>query len=250
MFSAKGILGVTDGIETVSSIVSEFVEAAKKSFQDDLISVILFGSAAEDKLRASSDVNILLVLKNFSMVNVDSFCAPLRMAHVTCRVETMFLLESEIADATEAFAVKFDDIERRRKVLFGSDIFANIKIPRQAMKTRLRQVLLNLSMRLRERYAMSSQNEERLVELLAEMAGPLRASAASLLDLEGQKSSSPSEALRRLSASFDKEEFTAALDCMSQARGSETLSPGDAGKSIFSLMSLTKLMLERLGKLE
>ena len=233
----------------VSSIISEFVEAARKSFQDDLISVILFGSAAEDKLRASSDVNVLLVLRNFSMAKADSFCTPMRMAHVAGRVETMFLLESEIADAAEAFAVKFDDIERRRRVLYGVDIFADIKIPRQAMKTRLRQVLLNISLRLRERYAISSQNEERLVELLVEMAGPLRASAASLLDLEGQKSSSPSEALRSLSDSFGKEEFAKALDCMSQARGSETPNPGDAGKAIFSLMDMAKLMLERLARL-
>ncbi len=41
------------------------VDAARRAFGDDLRSIVLFGSAAEGRLRATSDVNLMLVLRRF-----------------------------------------------------------------------------------------------------------------------------------------------------------------------------------------
>ena len=48
--------------EQVSRVLTEFVAAAQAAFAADLRSIILFGSAAEGRLRATSDVNLLLLL--------------------------------------------------------------------------------------------------------------------------------------------------------------------------------------------
>src|SRR6185295_2756121 len=110
-------------------------------------SVVLYGSGAEGQLRPTSDVNVMIVLTEFDRKRVDALREPLRIAHAAIKLTAMFLLESEIAAASESFAVKFSDILRRRRVLVGSDPFQGISITRQAEITRLKQVLFNLQLR-------------------------------------------------------------------------------------------------------
>src|SRR5205807_1909594 len=97
-----------------------------------LRSVVLFGSAAEGRLRATSDVNLLFVLRTFDLDGVDKLREPLRLAEIGARIAPMFLLESELQAAATAFAVKFTDIAHRRRVLHGDDPFVSLAVPRAA----------------------------------------------------------------------------------------------------------------------
>jgi hypothetical protein len=63
---------------------------------------------------------------------------------------------------------------------------------------RLLQVLVNLQLRLRERYALSSAYGEQLARAAADAVGPLRASAAVLLWLESGARVAPRDALRQV----------------------------------------------------
>jgi predicted nucleotidyltransferase len=234
---------------TADRMLADLVEAAQKSFRDDLRSVVLFGSGAEGRLRPTSDLNLVVVLKAFRKDRVDAFREPLRAAHVAGRASAMFLLESEVAAAAESFAVKFDDIERRRKVLFGEDVFARLDIPRAVIQSRLRQMLLNLSLRLRERYALVSLREEQLALVIADAAGPLRAAAATLLELEGAPVPSPKEALARLTPSLGIAGADDLLARISTARETRALPAGIAGPTVFQMMALAEALRARVEKL-
>jgi hypothetical protein len=226
-----------------------FVAAAKQAFESDLRAIILYGSAAEGRLRASSDVNMLLVLKRFDRARVDRIREQFRTAHAAIQLDIMFLLDSEIAQASEAFAVKFTDILARHYVLFGDDPFAGAVIPRQATVRRLKQVLLNLRLRLRERYALVSLREEQLAAIIADNAGPLRASAATLLKLEGKEAASPKEALSRFASELPGGPWQPVLDRISEARENLCLAPGEGGALMFSLMELAARLEERAARL-
>jgi predicted nucleotidyltransferase len=229
--------------------LQRLVEAARTSFTQDLVSMILFGSAAEGRLRPTSDLNLLLVLKKFERNQVDGFREPLRLAQVAARATAMFLLETELMAAAEAFAVKFDDIVRRHRVLYGANVLTNLTTPRAMRKLRLRQVLLNLSLRLRERYATTSLREEQLAIVAAEAAGPLRAAALTLCDLEGRAAGSPREALRKIAVSQGEARWTQMLDSLSEARKTGTLPAGAGPVVLFDLMQLTEAMRIRTEKL-
>src|SRR5690349_442013 len=146
--------------EAVERALTAFVAATKEAFGADLVSVVLFGSGAEQNLRPTSDVNILVVLKAFDQTKADALREPLRFAHAAIELNAMFALESELPAATEAFAVKFSDILHRHRVLHGSDPFASVVVSNAALLRRLKQVLLNLQIRLRERYVLMSLREE------------------------------------------------------------------------------------------
>lgn len=127
----------------VAQGLKEFVESAQTAFGPDLVSIVLFGSAAQGRLRATSDVNVILVLAQFDPQRVDALREPPRSAHALIRLEAMLILENEIGAAGEAFAVKFADILERHKLLWGKDPFAGVAPSRGAMLARLRQILLN-----------------------------------------------------------------------------------------------------------
>ena len=233
----------------VQQSLDAFVADAKTAFDTDLISVVLFGSAAEGKLRATSDVNLILVLKSFNQQRVDTLRESYRTAHATIKLELMFLLQSEIDAAMTAFAVKFSDIIGRHQVIHGADPFANLTISREATLHRLKQVLMNQILRLRERYALVSLREEQLALVIADAAGPLRASAASILALDGQQFSSPKEALEKIAASLGSAKWEPILKNLSTAREQQQLSPGQAGSTLLALIELAQALYARVAKL-
>src|SRR4030095_12115769 len=123
---------------------------------------------------------------------------PLQQGRAAIRLAVMWLTQDELPAAGESFSVKFADIVRRHRVLDGNDPFDRFTVARHAAIARVRQVLLNLVLRLRASFALESDREERLPHPLADLAGPLRASAAEILDLKGTPASNSREALELL----------------------------------------------------
>ena len=94
--------------------LGRMVQAAKEHLGDDLRSIVLFGSGAEDALRPTSDVNVILVLGAFRPDAMAGLRADLALLASAIRLRPMFLLESEIPDAAEAFARKAAHSRSRR----------------------------------------------------------------------------------------------------------------------------------------
>lgn len=234
----------------VSEELTRFVDASKAAFHENLLSIILYGSAAEGRLRATSDVNVMLVLRVFDRAQADQIREPLRFSRAAVRLSAMFLLEHELDEASGAFSVKFDDIRARHRVLYGDDPFIRVEVSRAAALARLRQVLLNLRLRLRERYASLSLREEELARAIAEMSGPLRACAATLRRLQGRAAESPKAALETIVKETGNPAFQSALAAITEARSQALLDPGAAGDTAFALIELVMTMQSTVDSLQ
>ncbi len=228
-----------------SRALDDFLPAARAALGGSLVSAVLFGSGAEGALRPESDLNLVLVLRDVPAGAIDALRPTLRAAQAAARLEVMFLLESEIGDAAEAFAVKFADIARRRRVLYGPDSFAGLAVPVDALRRRLAQSLLNLTLRLREGYALHGGSDDEAARTVAGFAGPLRAAAASILTLEGAPVSSPKEALRTLAASLPGDGWNALVESLSTVREQRPLASGEAQRILANLPELARLLRER-----
>jgi hypothetical protein len=189
-----------------------------------------------------------VVLSAFDRVKADRLREAARLAHAAVRLSPMFLLRDEVQPAAEAFAQKFADVMRRRRVLHGEDPFATVTIPRRALIVRLDQVLLNLALRWRAFYVERSLHEEQLVRLIADAAGPLRTAAASLLELEGQRATSPREALVQVASAFGPE-WTSIVARLSEAREGKLLDPGVPSDTLLRLIELAGRMRARARQL-
>jgi hypothetical protein len=107
-------------------------------------------------------------------------------------------------------------------------------------------VLVNLQLRLRERYALSSAYEEQLARAAADAVGPLRASAAVLLWLESGARIAPRDALRQIA---DETGSTAALAAITEARESGGVPVAGATATIVGAIELTKQLAARTEQL-
>jgi predicted nucleotidyltransferase len=210
-----------------------------ESMGEDLDALVLFGSAAEGRMRASSDVNLLVVLRRFDSERIDRVGEVLQNAAAAVELHPMFLLSSELPLAAESFSVKFDDIAHRHVVLYGADPFEGLTIPRPLLVRRLQQVLFNLTLRLRTLYAMGRAREENLAALIADTAAPLRRSAYAILELRGARPPSPKAALESLAAELTGD-WTEALESLSKAREELHVAPGTASKLILRLAELAE----------
>lgn len=225
--------------------LNTFVDAAKRAFGDDLRAVVLYGSAAEGRLRPTSDVNVVVVLARFDRAQADAIRDEFRVAQAAIRLDAMFVLESELPAAAREFAQKFADIKRRHSVLFGDDPFAALEIPRDALVRHVRQALLNLTLRLRQKYVERSLREEQAALTVADAAGPLRASAAAILEIEGTPAASPKAALETLAG----DDFAALLPQLSAAREERALPPGTAAETLYQTIELARALANRAGRL-
>lgn len=223
----------TQGLEMV-------VEALRANVGDDLVSVVLFGSGAEGRLRKSSDVNLLVVVRGLDMKALEPAREALRGAQALAQVRLMLLDASEVQDALHAFPEKVDDLLRRSQVLVGTHPFAEMQVDRRRLLERLDQVLLNQVLRLRERSLYRGLREEQATHLVAEAAGPLRACAASLASLHG-KSVAPKEALIAFVAS-QAPAFQPLMEQLSAAREGHRLAPGAASDALLKCIELTEAL--------
>jgi predicted nucleotidyltransferase len=229
--------------DNVQRCLTDFINTAKEACGENLVSIVLFGSAAEGRLRPTSDVNLMLVTKDFVVSQVDQLREVLRISYAAIRLNVMFILESEILVASEAFAVKFTDILNRNLILFGTHPFKNIEVSRAATLQRLQQVIVNLMLRLRERYALVSLREEQLVPIIADVTGPIRASAATILGLQGDKNIHPKEALQKFTQRLPgSSSWNKVLKNLSIAREEQELKPGEAAATLLGLLDLLKMM--------
>jgi predicted nucleotidyltransferase len=68
--------------EAVRGPITAFTTAARQVFADDLLSVVLFGSAAEGRMRQTSDVNVVVVLRAVDPTRLEEIGEAYRLAHV------------------------------------------------------------------------------------------------------------------------------------------------------------------------
>jgi hypothetical protein len=208
----------------VGVVLEEFVATLLQATGPRLDSVILFGSAAEGRLRSTSDVNLLVVAEGLTLPGLDATRTALQAGRSAAGLTVMFLEKNELANAAEAFAVKFMDIKARHRVLYGKSPLDSFEITRDAALRRVRQVLLNLTVRLRERYVIDGDHEERLARILADITGPIRASAATLIALRAGRTLAPKAALEEIFAGDDS--WGSCLSGLSAVHRDEHLPPG------------------------
>ena len=92
---------------------------------------------------------------------------------------------------------------------------------------------------------MDGGREERLALRIADAAGPLRVSAAEILELEGGPALAPRDALARVAEDWTAPERAAVLAAISEARETRHLEPGRAGELLLGVVELASFLHRR-----
>lgn len=110
-------------------VLEEFLDTLSQFLGRRLQCALLFGSAAEGRLRPTSDLNVLVMADRFLQADLEALQPPLLTGRAAAGLTVLFLEQAEFVDACEAFAMKFADIKVRHRMLIGANPFAEVAIP-------------------------------------------------------------------------------------------------------------------------
>jgi hypothetical protein len=146
-----------------------FVEDLRATHGENLISVILYGSATtEDHAANASDYHVLVTLEKIGPKDLRNANAAVReWAKLGHSVPVYFTLD-EIEHATDVFPIEFQHMKRARKVLFGRDVLADIEISNENLRHQVEFELRSKLLLLRRHYIPASTTVEGLMSLMAD----------------------------------------------------------------------------------
>jgi predicted nucleotidyltransferase len=149
--------------------LQELVTRLQQACGDNLISVVLYGSAArEDFHEEFSDVNTLVVLQHLNANSFPPLAAVFKWwSHEEKLRPPMIMTLEELRESADVFAIELIDIQRSHRTLFGQDTIAAIEVPINLHRVEVEHELRTTLLRLRHHLLLSLDNEEELRAVLA-----------------------------------------------------------------------------------
>ncbi len=149
--------------------LNQLVERLKKVYGDRLKSVILYGSAAVGDYNGRfSDLNVLCVLNQVTPRELADSTPIVRWWHERGNPAPLLLSEEEVRNSTDCFAIEFQDIRERHRVLHGEDVARDLAIDTSFYRAQVEHELRAKLLRLRQKAAGALDDPNVLRTLLAD----------------------------------------------------------------------------------
>jgi hypothetical protein len=146
--------------------LAEFATRLRQAGGANLLSAVLYGSAASDEFHEGySDLNVLCVLRDVSGAALHQLSPAVTWWIKHRNPAPVILAANELPRDSEMFAIEMLDIKRHHRVLTGDDVFAALEIPMTFHRIQLEHELRTKLQLLRQQYAPS--NDRQTIELMA-----------------------------------------------------------------------------------
>lgn len=163
-----------------------FIDDLRATHGKNLASVILYGSAAAgDFIPRQSDYNILIALKKIRPEDLRNAHASVREWHKMGHPVPVYFTVSELQNAADVFPIEFHQMEIARKVLYGTDVLADLNISDQFLRHQAEYELRSKLIQLRRQYIPASASVEGLTRLMSESLASFAALFRAVLLLQG-----------------------------------------------------------------
>ncbi|MGD0825407.1 MAG: hypothetical protein ABR908_12530 [Terriglobales bacterium] len=148
-------------------LINEFVERIRTAAGTNLVSVILYGSAAAgDYVVDHSDVNLLCVLGETSFTAIEALAPAVAWWGKQKHREPLLMSAEEMRRSADVFSIEFLDMRRHYRVLWGEDVLETLEIPIRLHRAQVEYELREKTILLRQRLLMAAGNAEAKWELL------------------------------------------------------------------------------------
>lgn len=155
---------------------SALIDDLKETHGSNLAAVILYGSAATgDFIKQSSDYNLLIALHEIRPRDLRAAQSPMREWQRMGHPLPVYFTVSELKHAADVFPIEFLQMEKARKVLYGTDVLANLQISDEFLRHQTEYELRSKLIQLRRLYIPSSVSVEKLTDLMADSLGSFAA---------------------------------------------------------------------------
>lgn len=211
--------------------LKELVNKLEHAFSGRLVSVVLYGSAASgehpgDRL---ADLNVLCVLKEITPRELSEGEPVLRWWHEKGHPTPLLMTEDEVHGSSDSFPIEFRDMKDHRKVLFGPDVIADVKIDNRNHRVQVEHDLRAKLLRLRQQGAQKLSDPAALLSLCAESVSTFCVLGRHALIVSGHPPKSERRAVVHQLAQVLKADLTP-FETLLNIREDKSGDPGDPGE--------------------
>ena len=149
-------------------IFQEFVAEYQQVFGSDLVSIILYGSAARGEyIPKKSDINFLIILTEDG-INSLSRTFKIVTRWYKRRVSTpLFLTRSYIHSSLDVFPIEFLNMKAFHQVVFGEDVLKDLIVDRKFLRLQCERELKGKLLQLRHHFLETGGNKADIEKLIA-----------------------------------------------------------------------------------
>jgi hypothetical protein len=151
------------------TVLRELVERLRTVFGGELVSVVLYGSAASGEYHEKhSDLNVLCVLQQVGLSELERAAGPLTWWMKQGQTAPTFLSVEEVERGSDAFPIEFLDIRENYRLLHGADLMGSVQIRTDFHRRQVEHELRSRILRLRKRFLETQHDNQALLQLMLE----------------------------------------------------------------------------------
>lgn len=167
-------------IKNPNSIVQDLVKDYLAVYGTDLVSVILYGSAAtHEYIPGKSDINIAIVLNETSMQQIQKSLPLHKKWSRVGVVAPFFMTLSYIRQSLDSWPIEFLSMRSACRVLYGEDVLSGLAIESGNLRLQCERELKGIVLHLRSSFLIAQGKDHLLWKILVrslhELFGVFRA---------------------------------------------------------------------------
>lgn len=202
--------------EKHTELTNEFVNRIRAAAGENVLSVILYGSAAEGEFHSEySDLNLLCVLRDASFPSIMKISDVIDWWRKKKLHPPLILTLRDLMTSADVFSIEFIDMKQRYRVLFGDDVLQKMQVPMVLHRFQLEYELREKLLLLRQHLVLAGNNEKELWEtMLHSLSSFTTLFRHVLLELGEQGRKHSRDAVTQLSArlNFEASPFVQLMD--------------------------------------
>jgi hypothetical protein len=146
----------------MQKLLDELVERIKTAQGTNLVSLILYGSAAAgDYLSDHSDLNVLCVVQDTPFTAIEALGSTIDWWSKKKHRAPLLLGKEELHRSADVFSIEFLDMRRHYRLLFGEDILKSLEIPMRLHRAQLEYELREKTILLRQGLLTASSGDDK-----------------------------------------------------------------------------------------
>jgi len=147
--------------------LTDLVTRLKDAAGSNLLSVVLYGSAATDEFHEGhSDLNILCVMRSLGRSELANLHPPSAWWVKKGHPVPLYFTRTELQNSADVFAIELLDIQAAHRVLHGEDLVAPLHVPMNLHRLQVERELRNNTLRLRQHYLKHPADSRKTLELM------------------------------------------------------------------------------------
>jgi len=166
-------------------IFQELTDDYKDCFGDELVSIILYGSAAGTDYRpGKSDINVMIVLTDAGIENLDQALKVVSKWQKRRVAIPLFLTEAYIETSTDVFPIEYLNFQGNHVLVYGKDVLNGLSFNPENVRLQCEREIKGKLLLLREAFMETSGRGRPLKDVISHSIGAFMAIFRAMLFLK------------------------------------------------------------------